>query len=955
MAGRAPRTTLRHRVAPVPQPSTRTPGTCRRSKATFRTAKATGDPEEFTIVEGLQVRNALCGSRRRWTTWRQGSRGRQLSTTAGVRRSPRCRRNRAGPPPLGRRPQPDDGALQPARRWSSSNRNGGRVTHAFVLRTAAALLSGTFKSYQYRDPAASSDGHVLQNTRLDARPPLPGFQRRPPHPARGGLDVHAARCAGQRGHVTVGRIVPDNFNAYTCGIVYSARVAGCAAPTTAAGRPARRPRTSSSTCGRRDGLARRTGTTDRMTWHEDMAFAKTFTLDGTTLRVAYTGVDARARGGQRAVRRPVGGGARGTAAHPRRRRRRGDGDDGRRRGRAAHDRRGLRAHGRRAGPRPSRKAAAQGLATEFLTLHRVLTDAVQVRATAPDLSTRSSCAPDLRDECWNTRFHSRPAPQDRAMIPDIARLRPGVVTRSISPENPDGRGGRGRAGHRGHRRRAARDLGQGWKVSPSVEIAPRTRPPTSPTIDGPGRITHIWLTTHPDHWRTLLLRAHWDGADAPADRGAGRRLLRQGLGPSSPSSSSSMVAVNPHGGFNCYWPMPFRQGARLTLDEPVRRCTGRRLLPGRLRDRRRPVGVRATCTRSGGAATRWRTGRRTRSSTGCAGTGHYVGTYLAWGVNNHGWWGEGEIKFYLDGDDDSRRSAAPAPRTTSAAPGTSTCPARATRRSRRRTWACPGHPAGRPLRQPAALRHVPLARARPDPLRRGAAGRPSRRSGWRVGRPLPPAARRPRLDGAVLPRPPDRAPGPRPTTRTARRPGPLGDSCNTPTRSRDIAVGAVRARVDADQRPRAVAGPGHHQGRPAACRAGRGAAAARRRRPRGRGGGRPPRRRRAPRSRAASSFSRHGPESSTRSVRANGVVTGASAARNAIRSSIFHAPTARASSATSPARVTAGLGSSRYSPGSPTGTSSPGAGRSVCRSRRDEDRRPASSASARRVTTAPPP
>ena len=32
------------------------------------------------------------------------------------------------------------------------------------------------------------------------------------------------------------------------------------------------------------------------------------------------------------------------------------------------------------------------------------------------------------------------------------------------------------------------------------------------------------------------------------------------------------------------------------------------------------------------------------------GKGHYVGTYMAWGVNNNGWWGEGEIKFYMDGD-----------------------------------------------------------------------------------------------------------------------------------------------------------------------------------------------------------------------------------------------------------------------------------------------------------------
>jgi hypothetical protein len=35
---------------------------------------------------------------------------------------------------------------------------------------------------------------------------------------------------------------------------------------------------------------------------------------------------------------------------------------------------------------------------------------------------------------------------------------------------------------------------------------------------------------------------------------------------------------------------------------------------------------------------------------GVKGRGNYVGTYMAWGVNNTGWWGEGEIKFYMDGD-----------------------------------------------------------------------------------------------------------------------------------------------------------------------------------------------------------------------------------------------------------------------------------------------------------------
>ena len=37
---------------------------------------------------------------------------------------------------------------------------------------------------------------------------------------------------------------------------------------------------------------------------------------------------------------------------------------------------------------------------------------------------------------------------------------------------------------------------------------------------------------------------------------------------------------------------------------------------------------------------------------GVRGWGHYAGVYVAWGVNNNGWWGEGEIKFFVDGDRD---------------------------------------------------------------------------------------------------------------------------------------------------------------------------------------------------------------------------------------------------------------------------------------------------------------
>ena len=35
---------------------------------------------------------------------------------------------------------------------------------------------------------------------------------------------------------------------------------------------------------------------------------------------------------------------------------------------------------------------------------------------------------------------------------------------------------------------------------------------------------------------------------------------------------------------------------------------------------------------------------------GVSGRGHYVGTYLAWGSHSSGWWGEGEVKHYIDSD-----------------------------------------------------------------------------------------------------------------------------------------------------------------------------------------------------------------------------------------------------------------------------------------------------------------
>jgi Protein of unknown function (DUF2961) len=229
----------------------------------------------------------------------------------------------------------------------------------------------------------------------------------------------------------------------------------------------------------------------------------------------------------------------------------------------------------------------------------------------------------------------------------VARLRP-VQTRSISPENFDGSPGGGGRATEGTGARAARDLGPGWKVSPSVDIPPGETF-TLAAIPGPGQITHFWITTHKENWRTLLLRAYWDGAEEPAIEVPYGDFFCSGWGEFT-QVNSQPIAANPHGGFNSYWPMPFRDGARLTLEN---------LSTGQVR-----VYYQITYEIGGDYSdfgylhAHWRRSNPLEYMTphpivdGVEGRGQYVGTYLAWGVNSSGWWGEGEVKFYLDGDQD---------------------------------------------------------------------------------------------------------------------------------------------------------------------------------------------------------------------------------------------------------------------------------------------------------------
>src|SRR5690554_2205621 len=220
-------------------------------------------------------------------------------------------------------------------------------------------------------------------------------------------------------------------------------------------------------------------------------------------------------------------------------------------------------------------------------------------------------------------------------------------TRSISPENFTGAKGKGGMAtlEEGAASRAASDLGQGWKVNPYIVIQPGETF-TIAEIEGSGAIQHIWMTAT-GKWRDTIIRMYWDGMEYPSVESPIGDFFACGWGEYAPVSSLA-VCVNPGSAFNCYWEMPFKKHAKITMenrdDEPMWLYYQIDYTLTDVPDdaayfhaqfrRVNPLPYKEVYT----------------IVDGIEGKGQYVGTYMAWGVNNSGWWGEGEIKFYMDGD-----------------------------------------------------------------------------------------------------------------------------------------------------------------------------------------------------------------------------------------------------------------------------------------------------------------
>ncbi len=235
---------------------------------------------------------------------------------------------------------------------------------------------------------------------------------------------------------------------------------------------------------------------------------------------------------------------------------------------------------------------------------------------------------------------------------NLARLSK-AKTRSISAENPTGAKGTG-AMAEADPQGASRELGRGWKCAPFIMIAPGQTAVLA-EIEGPGAVQSMWLGGNVN--RDFILRIYWDDQDIPsvecplpdffASPWASQSAQRT-AGPFAPVNSMP-VSVNPNRGLNCFWEMPFRKRCRITMENISPNSAGECFYQ-----------INYTLTDVPDDTAYFHAQFRRVNPVpygqvytildGVRGWGQYAGTVMGWSINNNGWWGEGEIKFYMDGD-----------------------------------------------------------------------------------------------------------------------------------------------------------------------------------------------------------------------------------------------------------------------------------------------------------------
>lgn len=171
-------------------------------------------------------------------------------------------------------------------------------------------------------------------------------------------------------------------------------------------------------------------------------------------------------------------------------------------------------------------------------------------------------------------------------------------------------------------------------------------------LSGPGKIVHFWCTiAHPDPYysRQLVLRIYWDGETHPSVESPIGDFFAMGHGVDRPFTSLPVRITSDGRGRNCYWPMPFRKSARITVsNDSDQRCDAFYYyvdwqkwpsLPKDTAYFHAMYRQEFPCVMG-----------RNYLIADLAGRGHYVGTVQSVVLVSPGWYGEGDDFFFVDGE-----------------------------------------------------------------------------------------------------------------------------------------------------------------------------------------------------------------------------------------------------------------------------------------------------------------
>jgi hypothetical protein len=171
-------------------------------------------------------------------------------------------------------------------------------------------------------------------------------------------------------------------------------------------------------------------------------------------------------------------------------------------------------------------------------------------------------------------------------------------------------------------------------------------------LEGPGMIVHFWCTiahADPFYSRLLTLRIFWDGEEHPSVECPIGDFFCVGNGIDRQLTALPVRVTSDGRGRNCYWPMPFRKSARVTVsNESDQRCGAfyyyidwqkRESLPANSAYFHAMYRQEYPCVMG-----------RNYLIADLAGRGHYVGTVQSVVAVSDGWYGEGDDFFFIDGE-----------------------------------------------------------------------------------------------------------------------------------------------------------------------------------------------------------------------------------------------------------------------------------------------------------------